>query len=275
MSVALALGGGAALGWAHIGVLRALEAAGVRVAAVAGTSIGALVAVAYAAGELDALEELARSATPRAVVAFLDPHFRRGAFLGGRAIARRLQLHLGERRLEELGVPAATVAADLVSGRVVVIASGGAVEAVRASIAIPGIFAPMATGGMLLVDGGALVPVPVAAARALSARPVLAINLQADYPARAAALGLTVDGPTPTAIRTTRAGLGLVLSQLARLSLAADPADLVLEPAVGRIDVRSFTRAVELIAIGSATVEAALPAIRALTEQPDRPLPIR
>src|SRR3546814_15429075 len=94
MTIALALGGGAALGWAHIGVLRALHRHGVPIGAVAGTSIGALAAVCQAADRLDVLEDIARSARLRTVLRYLDPHFRRGAMLWGRTIARQLDRHL-------------------------------------------------------------------------------------------------------------------------------------------------------------------------------------
>jgi NTE family protein len=265
MTIALALGGGAGLGWAHIGVLRALQDAGVEVAAVAGTSIGALAAVCEAADRLDVLEALARSANVRTVLRYLDPHFRKGAVLGGRAITRQLRAHFGDRRLEDLRLPCAVVAADLVTGAEVAISSGDTVEAVRASMALPGLFAPVQRDGMVLVDGGVVAPVPVAAVRRLSDRPVVAVNLQADYARRAIAVGLKAgDGVRTTTVGITRAAMGLLLSQVARQSLTLSPPDLEIMPAVGHIDVRNFTRAGELIDIGRAATEALLPQIRAL-----------
>lgn len=268
MSVALALGGGAALGWAHIGVLRALERHGIGLAAVAGTSIGALAAVCAAADRLDVLEGLARSANIRTVLRYLDPHLRKGAMLGGRGIARQLEAHLGDRRLEALAHPCAVVAADLLTGDAVVLREGPTVAAVRASIAIPGIFAPVVMGDRLLVDGGLVMPVPVAAARQLSNRPVIAVNLQSDYRRRIEAVGLRPrrGRMAPTTMGITRASIGLLLTQLARQSLVLDPPDLELALPVGHIDVRDFTRAHELIAIGDAAVEGALPQIKRLHE---------
>ena len=166
--IALALGGGAGLGWAHIGVLRALDEAGVKISAAAGTSIGALAATCLGAGRLDVLERVARSANLRMILRYLDPHWRPGAVLGGREIARQLDLHLGHIRFEDLMIPVSVVAADLLTGEEVVIGRGPVADAVRASMALPGIFHPVDLDGKLLVDGGVVSPIPVSAARRLA-----------------------------------------------------------------------------------------------------------
>jgi NTE family protein len=263
MKLALALGGGAALGWAHIGVLRELTARGVEVVAVSGTSIGALAAVCFAGGRLDVLEDLARSVNRREIMRFLDIDPRKGSVLGGRTVRNRLNRQFGAENLEDLHLPCAVVAADIVSGLPVVMRSGPVVAAVRASMAIPAIFPPVRRDGMILVDGGVLVPVPVAAARSLSNAPVLAVNLQGDY-LRRAETGLPADKKLMTPFRVGRAGLSLLLAQHARNCLAQDPPDLILEPAIGHIDVRSFTRSAELIDLGAAAVAGAWEQIRAL-----------
>ncbi len=269
LCVALALGGGAGLGWAHIGVLRALLARGVVIDAVAGTSIGAVAAACLAADRLDVLEELARSANLRKVVRFLDVNLRRGSLLGGRAVARELRKHFGEQRLEALTIPCAVLAADLVSGTEVVLTSGSIVDAVRASIAIPGIFPPVRQGDMLLVDGGVLNPVPVRAVRALSNAPVIAVNLQGDY-LRRAETGMSPHARALTPMRVGRAGISLLMAQLARQSLALDPPELELALPVGHIHVRNFTKAHELIDIGAAAVAANWTAIEALAAPTNR-----
>lgn len=263
MRLALALGGGAGLGWAHIGVLQALRDRGVEIDAVAGTSIGAVAAVCLAADRLSVLENLARSTSPRQVMRYLDVDLRRGSLLGGRAVARELRHHFGDAGLQDLFIPCAVVAADLVTGSEVVMTRGSVVDAVRASIAIPGIFPPLRRGAMILVDGGTVTPVPVRAVRALSSAPVLAINLQGDYPRRAAK-GLPRTLKVLTPMRVGRAGISLLLSELARKSLALDPPDLELALAVGHIHVRNFTKAKELIDIGSAAVDDGWSQIEAL-----------
>lgn len=264
-TVALALGGGAALGWAHIGVVRTLVERGVRIDAVAGTSIGAVVAACIAANKLDALEELALSATSLTVLRYLDVSFR-GGMLGGRTIERQLRRHFDGLLMEDLPLPCATVAADLISGSEIVLRDGPVVEAVRASLAIPGIFKPVLREGRMLADGGLVNPVPVSAARMISACPVIAVNLQGDYVHRAAAAGFRKAAGTArvSAIRTTRASLGLLLSSLANHVLAANPADLVITPAIGHIDVGDFTRAEDLIQAGRRAAEAAWGQIEAL-----------
>ena len=263
MKLALALGGGAGLGWAHIGVLHALQARGVTIDAVSGTSIGAVAAVCLAADRLNILDAIARSLNARQVMRFIDIDPRRGSMLGGRAVTRQLRQHFGHDRLQDLFLPVAIVAADLVTGQEVSITQGPVVEAVLASIAIPGVFPPVRKDGMILVDGGVMTPVPVKAVRALSKAPVLAVNLQGDYHRRAAAT-LPPEKRVMTPFRVGRAGVSLVMAHLARQSLAIDPPDIELAPAIGHIDVRNFTRADELITLGEAVVIENWPAIAAL-----------
>lgn len=263
-AIALALGGGAALGWAHIGVLRALEEGGIEVGAVAGTSIGALAAVCLAADRLGALEEIARSANLRTMLRYLDPHMRRGAMLGGRMIARELQLHLGHLAFDDLAIPAAAVAADLATGEEVILDTGPVADAIRASMALPGIFHPIIRDGRVLIDGGAVMPVPVSVARSLGGdMPVVAVNLQGDYANRASATGLR-SGHRFTTMGVVRSAAGLLFSRLARQSLELTPPELEIAPRVGHIEVHHFMRAHELIEIGRSATEDALPAIRAL-----------
>ena len=263
MKLALALGGGAGLGWAHIGVLHALQARGVTIDAVSGTSIGAVAAVCLAADRLNILDAIARSLNARQVMRFIDIDPRRGSMLGGRAVTRQLRQHFGHDRLQDLFLPVAIVVADLVTGQEVSITQGPVVEAVLASIAIPGVFPPVRKDGMILVDGGVMTPVPVKAVRALSKAPVLAVNLQGDYHRRAAAT-LPPEKRVMTPFRVGRAGVSLVMAHLARQSLAIDPPDIELAPAIGHIDVRNFTRADELITLGEAVVIENWPAIAAL-----------
>ena len=193
---------------------------------------------------------------------YLDPRLGGGGVMGGRVIVRELTRHFGDDRLEALGHPCAVVAADLLTGEEVVFTQGPVVHAVRASVAIPGLLAPVVDGARLLIDGGVLNPVPVSAARRISARPVVAVNLQSDYPARAALM----EGRTRM-LGITRTAIGLLLTQLARLSLTVTPADLEVELPVGHLDVGDFTRADELIALGRAAVMAHAARLRSLAAQ--------
>ena len=268
MAIAVALGGGAALGWAHIGVLRALQESGINVRAAAGTSIGALAAVCFAAGRLDALEHIARSASWLRVLSYLDLHMKPGAVLGGRTIQRELQMHLGDIRFQDLWMPAATVAADLLSGTAVITERGLVVPALMASIAIPGLFRPVRRDGHFLVDGGVVMPVPVAAARRIAPTlPVLSVNLQGDYHGRGVAAAIrSRPASVHSTMRVVRASTMLLMAELARHSLAIDPPDLALTLPVGHIGIHDFTRAGDLIEIGRAAVKEALPQIEAMHE---------
>ncbi|QLC25697.1 patatin [Parasphingopyxis algicola] len=269
MTIALALGGGAGLGWAHIGVLRELEAAGIEVNALAGTSIGGVVSIAFASGRLETLEELAHSASSmRTVLRYLGPNWRPGSVLSGKAIARLIEEHLGDLTFEALAIPTAVIAADLVSGDSVILDHGPVGDAIHATIALPGIFQPVIRDGRILSDGGAVMPVPVAPARAMAGgRPVVAINLQGDYQARRAAVGISGDQDARlTTLSVVRGATGLMLSKLARLSLDRDPPDLELALPVGHIDTSNFTRAEDLIAIGRRSVASAMADIERLAQ---------
>lgn len=264
MTIALALGGGAALGWAHIGVLRLLAEEGIAVGAVAGTSIGALAGVCLAAGRLDALEAIARAATRRRMLAYLDPHLRRGALLGGRRIARELSQQLGsETRFGDFAIPCCTVAADLDTGEEVRLAEGGVIDAVRASIALPGLFRPVRRDGRVLIDGGMVANVPVAAARALApALPVVAVDLMGDYAGHVAAGGWA--RRERTAFSAVRSAFLLMMARQTALALARDPPAVLVAPKVGHLSTGAFHQAEQLIAVGRAAAADALPAIRAV-----------
>jgi len=269
MGIAVALGGGAALGWAHIGVLRALRENGIAVRAAAGTSIGGLAAVCLAAGKLDPLERIARSTNWLRVLSYLDIHFRPGAMLGGRGILRDLELHLGHLQFQELWIPSAVVATDLVTGKPVVIDRGPVNPAIMASIAIPGLFRPVQYDGHFLVDGGVVMPVPVAAARQIApGLPVLSVNLQGDYHGRRVAAAIRAQPRrSHPSMAVVRASTMLLMAELARASLALDPPDLALTLPVGHVEIHDFTRADELIAIGREAVIDKLDAIHALANR--------
>ncbi|WP_183727254.1 MULTISPECIES: patatin-like phospholipase family protein [Paraburkholderia] len=177
--VGLVLGGGAARGWAHIGAIRALEEAGIKPDVVCGTSIGALVGAVYANGDLDWLEDWVGKLTWHTVVRLLDLRFS-GGLLGGRKVIDLFARQFNGRAIDDLRMPFTAVATELDTGREVWLREGGVVDAVRASIAIPGIFTPIWHDGVWLVDGGLSNPVPVSAARAMRADTVIAIDLNHD-----------------------------------------------------------------------------------------------
>lgn len=177
--IGLVLGGGAARGWAHIGAIRALLEAGIRPDVVCGTSIGALVGAVYANGDLDWLEEWVSRLTWQTVVRLLDLQIS-GGLLGGKKVIQVFANRFNGCKIAELKMPYAAVATELDTGREIWLQDGSVVDAVRASIAIPGLFTPVWHEGVWLVDGGLSNPVPVSAARAMRADFVIAIDLTND-----------------------------------------------------------------------------------------------
>lgn len=178
--IGLALGGGSARGWAHIGVIEALQEAGIVPEIVAGCSIGAVVGGAYAAGKLDRLKGFALSLTKRRVMGLVDLRLTGSGLIGGERLARRLAQELDDRRIEALPVAFACVATELGTGHEVWLTNGPLVESVRASYAIPGLFPPVNLDSRLLMDGTLVNPVPVRLARELGAELVICVNLACD-----------------------------------------------------------------------------------------------
>jgi len=177
--IGLALGGGAARGFAHIGILKTLIAHGIVPNVVVGTSIGAVVGGAYAAGHLDTLEEWARHLQPRSVLGYLDIRLNGSGLIGGEKLATQLEAAIGQTLIEDLPLKFATVATEVRTGHEIWLTHGRMVEAMRASYALPGIFSPVLVGDRWLVDGALVNPVPVSAARALGAGAVGALALGA------------------------------------------------------------------------------------------------
>lgn len=293
----LALGGGAALGLAHIGVLRVLARAGLVPRVVTGTSMGAVVGAAYAAGKLDVLEDLARSVDWRRALRLADFQLGGSGVLEGRAIEHELRRHFGQQRIEALPVPFAAVATDLMTGEAWTATEGDLVTAVRASISLPAVFAPVRAGDHLLVDGGLVANVPVAAARGLGADIVVGVDVTADFEGVSATVGLRDHllpeaqrrgirarlwsviprfmrgwpllrhlrawADEPSLLAVALASSALALRQLSAQQNAADPAELTITPRVGHIFHGEFNRAEELIGIGASAMEGALPELRA------------
>ena len=269
--IALALGGGCARGWAHIGVLRALDEAGIEVSMIAGTSIGALVGGCYLAGKLNELEEFARSLTRRRIFGLLDLNLRGSGLFGGMKLDARLREHLTGVRIEELAKPFVAVAAEIRTGHEIWLSSGSLVAAMRASYALPGVFEPVNCNHRMLVDGALVNPVPVSVCRAYEQPRVVAINLSHDSFGRAAVIRhsageLEVERPAPVSGRykseadtkENRLGItgvmveafNIIQDRISRARLAGDPPDLSLQPKLGHIGMAEFHRADEAISLG-------------------------
>lgn len=276
--IGLALGSGAARGWAHIGILRALNRLGIQPDLIAGCSIGALVGAAYAAGELDALETWVRGFNRLQVMSLLDPAFSGGLFHGNKVFGMAEQ-HVGELNIEDLTLPFACVATDLESGRERWLQDGPLMSAVRASCSIPGMFVPVRRDDHWLVDGAVVNPVPVSLCRAMGADLVIGINLNTDT--RQHWLDRD-DDPTPKhpllqwlpkfnhanqgapgmwAVMNT--SISIMQERITRARMAGDPPEILLNPLVGDLAIMDFHRAAEAIAEGEACVDRMRPHIEA------------
>lgn len=180
-TVALTLGAGGARGYAHIGVIEALEERGYEIVTVAGTSMGALVGGLHATGSLQAYADWARTLTQRDVLRLLDPTLRGpGAIRATKVFAKVAEL-LGDVRIEDLPIPYTAVATDLLAGKEVWFQRGPLAPAIRASIALPRFITPVVIGGRLLADGGMMNPIPVAATAATPADLTIAVSLAEEH----------------------------------------------------------------------------------------------
>ncbi|MCZ7469744.1 MULTISPECIES: patatin-like phospholipase family protein [Rhizobium/Agrobacterium group] len=275
--IALALGGGAARGWAHIGVLRALDEAGVKIGMIAGTSIGALVGGCYLAGKLDELEEFARSLTMRRIAGLLDLTIGGGGLFGGMRLTKRMQEHLEGLRVENLEHPFIAVATELRTGHEVWIHQGDLVTALRSSYALPGIFEPVQCNGRTLIDGALVNPVPVSVCRAYEQALVVAVNLNYDLFGRSAVVKHAASphaGSAPAVESTPRPGLpgvmvqafNIIQDRISRSRLAGDPPDLMLHPRINDIGLSEFHRASEAIDRGYQETRARIPELERMQQ---------
>ncbi len=291
--IGLALGSGAARGWAHIGVLRVLHEAGLEPDIVCGTSIGALVGAAYAAGELDRLEPWVCSLDWRQVVGLIDLRFG-GGLIEGDKLEAFFRSRFVDGGIEALPKPFGCVATDLATGREVWLRHGPVIDAVRASIAIPGVFTPARQDGRLLVDGGLVNPVPVSLARAMGAEFVIAVDLNWDLMRRRQRIASRARGPRrslldsvwqrlrggtaqhaapvsegaqdtvalPSLLDVLTASMAVVQWRITQSRLAGEPADVVIRPALADVAAMDFHRAAPAIAAGRRAAEQAIGPLR-------------
>jgi len=296
--VGLALGSGSARGWAHIGVIAALEERGIKPEIVCGTSIGALVGAAYAAGELERLERWVSGLSWADVLKLVDVTWR-GGLIRGQRLFDFFREHFADRDIQALGLKFAAVATELSAGREIWLREGSVLDAVRASIPIPGIFAPMPLNGEMLVDGGLVNPVPVTVCRALGADIVIAVDLgwakrvrnrAQDAPRRIQGvveaartsnwlqrLGVgwlerllggsePEEASLPSIIEVFLGSIDIVQERLARSRLGGDPPEVLVTPRLPDFAAMEFHRAREAIKEGRAAVERVASQIEQIAE---------
>jgi NTE family protein len=295
--IGIALGGGAARGWAHIGVLKTLKDAGLEPDIVAGTSIGAVAGACYVTGRLQALEDFAGALTRRRVFGFLDFNFAGSGLITGQRLSSRLETHLQDVTIERLERKFVAVATELGTGHEVWLNKGSLVNALKASFALPGIFRPVKINGRWLIDGALVNPVPVSVCRALGARIVIAVTLSCDTVAKGSIIhdqevladlsmppedaqlpgsngraaihllhrqifGKSDGAPGISAVMMD--AINITQDRIARSRLAGDPPDITISPKVGTIGLFDFHRAAEAMAQGAKATEKQIDELKAL-----------
>ncbi len=297
--IGLALGGGAARGWSHIGIIQALEEMGLRPDVIAGCSIGSIVGAAQAAGNLQRLKDWVLSLRRRDVATFFDIGW------GGKGLVdtERLQKFLHEyvvdenRLIEHLQARYGSVATDLGNGREIWFTEGPAMKSIMTSIALPGLFAPVRHNNRWLVDGGLVNPVPVSLCHALGAEVVIAVNLNADILGKhlnlkkddiAASSGF-MDGllgtiksysanffpgnreaSPPGMLDVLASTVNITQDRITRSRMAGDPPDILIEPRLAHIGLLEFHRAEEAMNEGRESVRRLRPAIEYTMEHAAR-----
>lgn len=297
--IGIALGGGVARGFAHIGALRALNRHGIKPNIIAGTSIGALVGGCYLAGKLDELEDWALSLNRRKVFGYMDFRVRSAGLIGGNKLENLMYHYFEDMQVDDLDHPFIAIATDMVTGHEVWLRRGKLIDVMRASFALPGVFPPVELNHRFLIDGALVNPVPVSVCQALGARITIAIDLNADMIGKAAKPGdnfQTVVGfdvfddkavsnedqkkfksaisrrlfrrqeNQPSLFGVMVSSLNIIQDRLTRSRLAGDPPDVHVKPHIGHIGLLEFERAAELIAEGEASVERSIDDIRAAME---------
>lgn len=295
--IGLALGSGSSRGWAHIGIIRALEHEGIIPDVVCGTSVGALVGAAYACGNLDALEKWILGLDRIAFMRLMDLGLRSGGLVEGSSMMGVFKDRIIDGDFESLPIPFAAATTNLEDGQEICLNTGPLITAVRASMAYPGLFSPVRVDGMCLVDGGLVAPVPINLCRTLGANKIIAVNLNDELlstcsrtteiqPALKDNNHLSFIGKL-TARLSNKAGvfkreqpsigifdvmtksINVMQDRITRHSIDNDGPDVVLSPQLGSFKLLDYERAGEAIEEGYACVSRVLPEIKeALRKRP-------
>lgn len=287
IKIGLVLGSGAARGWAHLGVLNALEQIGVEPDVIVGCSIGAMIGAAKASGQHSQMQEWALSMDPWRIFKLIDVGMSKGGIVGGEKLFQHFASLIAGKKLSDCTIPFGAVATELYSGREIWLQDGALVDAVRASCAMPGMLAPHYYQDNWLIDGAVVNPVPVSLARAMGATHVIAVDLT-NEPQKLTKPSPTEDTleplqnkhgqeqefsdllgvgkqfvtqlvdkfqnnneiETPSLIGVVAGAVDIMQNRITRARLAGDPPDLLIQPQVSHIGILEFNKAQELIEIG-------------------------
>lgn len=296
MKVGLALGSGSARGWAHIGIIEALEEMDIQISAISGCSIGAYVGAAYCNGKLSELKDWVLSLNEWQVIKLMGVSLPKGGLVSGEKVFTTLEERFVPATIEELALPFSAVATDMRRGQEIIFNSGSTVDAVRASCSIPGLFPPHEYRNRLLLDGAVVNPVPVSLCRQLGVDAVIAVDLSVNFGMRdgeffddsqkqnddkfnnffqktfdsvSGLFGKNKDESgngdqleRPSILNTMTNSIDIMQHRLTRSRLASDPPDVLLKPHLDHIGIMEFHRGEESIAIGRKAVERMAEQIR-------------
>ncbi|MGF2252374.1 patatin-like phospholipase RssA [Yersinia ruckeri] len=284
IKVGLALGAGAAKGWAHIGVINALKKMEVEIDVVAGCSVGALVGAVHATQHLSELERWVRSFGYWDVIKLMDFSWQRGGLLRGERVFNAVGQIIGIQSMDECSLPFGAVVTNLSTGRELWLTEGDINQAIRASCSMPGLFSPVLLDGYWLVDGAIVNPVPVSLTRAMGADVVIAVDLQHDahlMQQDLLSISMPIDetpsdvrqnwrsrlrerisylsgkhpNAPPSAMEIMSTSIQVLENRLKRNRMAGDPPDVLIQPYCPQISTLDFHRADEAIAAGELAVE--------------------
>jgi NTE family protein len=262
--IGLALGGGAARGLAHVGVLRVLQKEGIPIDMIAGTSSGAVIGAAYAwSQDTVRMTRDALDANWKKMAPLIDPSLPKSGFIKGKKIRDLIATYVGgEIDFSDLKIPFACVATDIDTGEEVIINSGSVPEALRATISIPGIFTVVKHEGRYVVDGGLTTPVPVEVVRQMGADFVIAVNVNPDVTGRMGKIGKerAQAHKEPNIFQVMMQSIYITTYSLARTSLGN--ADVAIEPDLAHIGAGDFNKAREMITRGREAAQKAIPEIK-------------
>ncbi|MDQ5985738.1 MAG: putative NTE family protein [Syntrophus sp. SKADARSKE-3] len=303
--IGLALGSGSARGWSHIGVISALQKAGVKIDVVSGTSMGAMIAGAYAAGFIGQLEDLVKKLTWPDILSFMDVNLPRAGLFEGDKVTKYLRERMTDLQIEDLPMPFAAVATELNTGKEVWLQEGSLMDAIRASMSMPGILTPFQSGTQWLVDGGLVNPIPVSLCRAMDADIVIAVNLNSDIMGRrfltrdkgsstrngkgllSQKLASLINGKLkagqvsifkkliqeqpdrgPSMIQVISKSVYIMQDRITKQRLASDPPDVIITPHLAHIGLLEFNRGEESIEEGYRAAELMMPMLEDLIAAP-------
>ncbi len=294
MKIGIALGSGAARGWAHIGILRALEAMGIQPEIVAGSSVGALVGAAYASGHLDQLEKWVLELDSSGIIRFLDISWSGAGLIQGDKLFAHFHDTLQSVNIQDLPKRFAAVATELSTGREIWFQEGRLGKALRASIALPGLFTPALLDDRYYIDGGLVNPVPVSLCRAMGAEMVIAVNLNDNLAGRHLKKSLPVDTlggepkplfksdlwnqtlarlgqslnrndtwsamfrprkKSPGMFEVIASAINIMQDRITRSRMAGEPPDIILSPRLAHLGLMDFDKAEVAIDAGRKCVE--------------------